>query len=112
MARPLRKTRSCAIASDEVVRIEFVNDTMMHHPMHLHGHFFRVVTAAGAYSPVKHTVDVPPMGRRTIEFVANEEPGDWFLHCHILYHMDAGMARVISYDEQGEEHTPSIDPTC
>jgi FtsP/CotA-like multicopper oxidase with cupredoxin domain len=98
------------VSSNEVVRIEFVNDTMMHHPMHLHGHFFRVVTAAGAHSPVKHTVDVPPMGRRTIEFIANEEPGDWFLHCHILYHMDAGMARVISYAEQGEDHTPSLDP--
>lgn len=98
------------VASGEVVRIEFVNDTMMHHPMHLHGHFFRVVTAAGAHSPVKHTVDVPPMGRRTIEFIANEEPGDWFLHCHILFHMDAGMARVVSYAEQGEDHEPTVDP--
>jgi hypothetical protein len=78
--------------------------------MHLHGHFFRVVTAAGDFSPVKHTVDVPPMGRRTIEFVADEEPGDWFLHCHILYHMDAGMARVVSYLELGADHQPALDP--
>ncbi len=98
------------ISSGEVVRIEFINDTMMHHPMHLHGHFFRVVTAAGEFSPVKHTVDVPPMGRRTIEFVADEEPGDWFLHCHILYHMDAGMARVLSYLELGADHQPVLDP--
>jgi len=98
------------ISQGEVVRIEFINDTMMHHPMHLHGHFFRVVTEAGEYSPLKHTVDVPPMGRRTIEFIADEEPGDWFMHCHILYHMDAGMARVVSYREQGEDHVPTLDP--
>jgi len=98
------------VASGEVVRIELINDTMMHHPMHLHGHFFRVITEAGAYSPVKHTVDVPPMGRRVIEFVADEEPGDWFLHCHLLYHMDAGMARVVRYAELGDEPPPNIDP--
>jgi len=108
--RTLAEDPVVKVSSGEVVRIEFINDTMMHHPMHLHGHFFRVVTAAGALSPVKHTVDVPPMGRRTIEFVANEEPGDWFLHCHILYHMDAGMARAISYAQLGEDHEVSLDP--
>ncbi len=108
--KTLAEAAPVRIRSGEVVRIEFVNDTMMHHPMHLHGHFFRVVTAAGEFSPVKHTVDVPPMGRRTIEFVADEEPGDWFLHCHILYHMDAGMARVVSYLELGAEHQPTLDP--
>lgn len=98
------------IEGGRVVRIEFINDTMMHHPMHVHGHFFRVVTHAGELSPLKHTVDVPPMGRRTIEFIADEEPGDWFMHCHILYHMDAGMARVLSYAELGEDHQPTLDP--
>ena len=49
------------------------------------------------------------MGRRTIEFLANEEK-DWFFHCHLLYHMDAGMARVVSYREQGPDHEPSLDP--
>ena len=108
--KTLAEASPVRISSGEVVRIEFVNDTMMHHPMHLHGHFFRVVTAAGEFSPIKHTVDVPPMGRRTIEFVADEDPGDWFLHCHILYHMDAGMARVVSYLELGAEHQPVLDP--
>ena len=70
---------------------------MMHHPMHLHGHFFRVINANGAYSPLKHTVNVPPMQEVTIEFYGNEY-GDWFFHCHILYHMMGGMARVFSYD--------------
>ena len=49
------------------------------------------------------------MGKRTIEFEGNEEK-DWFFHCHLLYHMDAGMARVISYKEQGEDHKPNLDP--
>ncbi|MEZ6013652.1 MAG: multicopper oxidase domain-containing protein [Planctomycetota bacterium] len=98
------------VSSGEVVRIEFINDTMMHHPMHLHGHFFRVVTDAAELSPIKHTVDVPPMGKRTIEFIANEEPGDWFLHCHMLYHMDAGMGRVVSYASLGADHMPTLPP--
>jgi hypothetical protein len=71
---------------------------MMHHPMHLHGHFFRVLNGQGEYSPLKHTVDVPPMGHRIIEFEANESQ-DWFFHCHILYHAKSGMARIISYEE-------------
>ncbi|MDI1311904.1 multicopper oxidase domain-containing protein [Prosthecobacter sp.] len=82
----------------EILRMELVNDTMMHHPIHLHGHFFRLLNGQGAWSPLKHTVDVPPMGRRTIEFEANEQ-GDWMFHCHILYHMMEGMARIVSYQK-------------
>jgi hypothetical protein len=83
---------------------------MMHHPLHLHGHFFRLINRHGAHSPLKHTVDVPPMGRRSIEFLADEE-GDWFFHCHLLYHMDAGMARVFSYAAaEDPEHEPKLDP--
>lgn len=88
--------RLIEIESGEVVRFTFENQSMMHHPMHLHGHFFRVLTDAGELSPLKHTVDVPPHGTRTIEFYANE-PGQWMLHCHNLYHMDSGMARVVRY---------------
>lgn len=80
----------------DVIRFTFENQTMMHHPMHLHGHFFRVINEAGEHSPLKHTVDVPPHGSRTIEFLANER-GQWMLHCHNLYHMKTGMARVIKY---------------
>lgn len=82
----------------EKVRFTFVNETMMHHPMHLHGHFFRLVTAAGRLSPMKHTVDVPPMSSHTIEFAA-DEPGDWMMHCHVLYHLAVGMARVVHYED-------------
>lgn len=86
------------IKQGEKVQITFHNKTMMHHPMHLHGHFFRVVNANGEYSPLKHTVNVPPMGTVTIEFDANET-GDWFFHCHILYHAKSGMARIFSYGD-------------
>lgn len=84
------------IKKGEAVRITLNNATMMHHPMHLHGHFFRVINKNGDYSPLKHTVDVAPMSSVTIEFDANED-GDWFFHCHVLYHMKGGMARVFSY---------------
>ena len=79
------------------VRIIFENETMMHHPMHFHGHFFRVLNGQGDHAPLKHTVDVPPLGKQIIEFYGSEDK-DWFLHCHILYHMKAGMARVVHYE--------------
>ncbi|WP_117884118.1 multicopper oxidase domain-containing protein [Aureibaculum luteum] len=94
---PLSETDHIKINHKEVTRITLNNLTMMHHPMHLHGHFFRVINKNGEYSPLKHTVNVPPMGEVTIEFYGNEY-GDWFFHCHILYHMMSGMARVISYN--------------
>jgi len=97
---PISETDKIKIKANEVTRITFNNLTMMHHPMHLHGHFFRVINKNGAYSPLKHTVNVPPMQEVTIEFYGNngDEVGDWFFHCHILYHMMGGMARIISYD--------------
>ncbi len=94
---PLAESDKIKIKQGEVTRITFNNLTMMHHPMHLHGHFFRVINENGEYSPLKHTVNVPPMQQMTIEFYGNEY-GDWFFHCHILYHMMGGMARIVSYD--------------
>jgi len=94
---PLSETDKIKIKGNQVTRIILNNLTMMHHPMHLHGHFFRVLNKNGEYSPLKHTVNVPPMEEVTIEFYGNEY-GDWFFHCHILYHMMGGMARVFSYD--------------
>lgn len=97
---PLSEADKIKINNKEVTRITFNNLTMMHHPMHLHGHFFRVINENGDYSPLKHTVNVPPMQKVTIEFYGNngDEHGDWFFHCHILYHLMGGMARVVSYD--------------
>jgi len=94
---PLSETDKIKIKGNQVTRITLNNLTMMHHPMHLHGHFFRVINKNGDYSPLKHTVNIPPMQQVTIEFYGNEY-GDWFFHCHILYHMMGGMARVFSYD--------------
>lgn len=107
--KTLKEDSTIPIRRGEVLRLELINDTMMHHPMHLHGHFFRVLEGKDALSPLKHTVDVPPMGKRTIEFLANEER-DWFFHCHLLYHMEAGMARVFSYREQGPKHQVNLGP--
>ena len=108
--KTLAEDSTIAVNKGEVLRIKLINDTMMHHPIHLHGHFFRLLDGQGANAPLKHTVDVPPMGRRTIEFLANEE-GDWFFHCHLLYHMDAGMARVFSYRKaRNAGYKPALDP--
>ncbi len=95
--KPLSKSDKILIKKGEVVRITLKNDTMMRHPMHLHGHFFRVLNGKGEYSPLKNVIDVMPMEENVIEFEANEEK-DWFFHCHILYHMMAGMGRVFSYE--------------
>lgn len=94
--KPINEERTIEIKEGEVIRFILKNETMMHHPMHLHGHFFRVLNKNGSYSPLKHTVDVPPHATRTIEFIA-DEPGEWMLHCHNLYHLKSGMARVVSY---------------
>ncbi len=107
--RTFSQETTIPVKRGEVLRLEMANDTMMHHPMHLHGHFFRVIEGRGVRSPLKHTVDVPPMGRRTIEFEANES-GDWLFHCHVLYHMDAGMMRAFSYTDQGPAHQVNFGP--
>ena len=77
----------------ERVRVTLVNDTMMGHPIHLHGHFFELVTGKGAYAPRKHTVLVQPGGKVSWDVTAEE--GDWAFHCHMLYHMHAGMMQVV-----------------
>jgi FtsP/CotA-like multicopper oxidase with cupredoxin domain len=104
----LKEESTIPVKRGEVLRMKFINDTMMHHPLHLHGHFFRLLNGQGDFAPLKHTVDVPPMARAAIEFLASEQ-GDWIFHCHLLYHMKAGMSRVISYDDQGANHKPNLD---
>ncbi|MBK9994204.1 MAG: multicopper oxidase domain-containing protein [Saprospiraceae bacterium] len=87
------------IKKGEIIRITLYNNSMMRHPMHLHGHDFRVINGQGDYAPLKNVLDIMPMETNVIEFEANAE-GDWFFHCHILYHMMAGMNRVFSYQDQ------------
>ncbi|MCK8458269.1 copper resistance system multicopper oxidase [Sphingomonas faeni] len=83
----------------ERVRVTLINDTMMGHPIHIHGHFFDLVTGKGAYAPRKHTVLVQPGG--TVSWDVTGEEGDWAFHCHMLYHMHAGMMRVVQVRKAG-----------
>ena len=85
----------------ERVRINLINDSMMSHPIHLHGHFFELVTGKGDRSPRKHTVLVQPGGTASFDFTA-DALGDWAFHCHMLYHMHAGMMRVVSVRPKGD----------
>ena len=96
--KSLSESDKIKVKKTEVLRIILNNRTMMHHPLHLHGHFFRVLNRHSAHSPLKHTVDVPPMEKTVIEFLP-DVPGDWIFHCHILYHMKAGMSRVFSHGD-------------
>ena len=86
------------IKQGENIRIILYNGSMMRHPMHLHGHFFRVLNGQGDYAPLKNVLDIMPMETDTIEFNASEKSGDWFFHCHILYHMMSGMGRIFQYE--------------
>ena len=77
-------------------RIIFTNHSMMDHPMHIHGHWFILRNGHGAYDPLLHTIVVPPMSTVVADLDADAS-GQWFFHCHQLYHMAAGMARVFQY---------------
>lgn len=91
------KTDPLTIRQGERVKIDLRNETAMLHPMHLHGHFFRVLQGAGERAPLKHTVNVAPKESVRIEFSA-DNPGRWIFHCHNLYHVEAGIARVFEYE--------------
>jgi FtsP/CotA-like multicopper oxidase with cupredoxin domain len=82
----------------DVARFNLVNRTPMAHPMHLHGHVFRVLLdgVERANVPVRDTVVVWANGKVGIEFVAND-PGKWFFHCHNIWHLAVGMAQVVRY---------------
>lgn len=78
----------------ERLRIKLVNDTMMNHPIHLHGMWSDVETGDVTYAPRKHTLVVQP-GQQIAYRVTVDAPGGWAYHCHLLYHMEAGMFRVV-----------------
>jgi CopA family copper-resistance protein len=83
-------------ARNERVRLRLINDTMMAHPIHLHGHFFEIVNGQPpGRRPLKHTVDVLPGGLVDLDLTA-DAPGDWAFHCHLQFHMHAGMMRVVT----------------
>ena len=84
----------------ERVRVNLINDTMMPHPIHLHGHFFELVTGADEHNPLKHTVNVLPGGKVSFDLTA-DALGDWAFHCHMLMHMHSGMMRVVTVRHEG-----------
>jgi len=85
------------VGQAERVRLLFANQSMMFHPMHLHGHSFEVQTRAGSeVGPRKDTVIVRPMEQLAVDLAA-DNPGQWMLHCHNLYHQQAGMMTTLSY---------------
>ena len=97
---PDGKAQPLTINAGDRVRMLFTNSTMMYHPMHLHGHFFRILPQAGEWNApnavVKDSFTVGPKQKLNIEFFA-DNPGRWFFHCHNLYHLATGMARVVQY---------------
>jgi hypothetical protein len=95
--QPYPKADPLLIRQGDRVEVEMKNETIMWHPMHLHGHFFRVLQGAGELCPLKHTVNVAPRETVKFEFTA-DNPGQWIFHCHNLYHLEAGMARVFVYE--------------
>lgn len=96
--RTVSESDKILIKKGENVRITLFNNSMMRHPMHLHGHDFRLLNGQGEYAPMKNIIDIMPMETDVIEFAASES-GDWFFHCHILYHMMSGMGRVFHYED-------------
>ncbi len=103
--RVLSEMDKIAVKKGEVLRITIYNNSMMRHPIHLHGFDFRLLNGKGTNAPLKNVVDIMPMETDTIEFLANEE-GDWFFHCHILYHMMAGMNRVFAVGDYKNPYLP------
>lgn len=88
-------TKPYPFRTGERARVTLINDTMMAHPIHLHGHFFELVQGPAGFMPRKHTVIVAPGGKVSFDLTA-DAPGDWAFHCHMLYHMHAGMFRIVT----------------
>ena len=86
------------VKTGERVRITLVNDTMMAHPIHLHGMWSDLEDADGNFQVRKHTIDMPPGTRRSYR-VRADALGRWAYHCHLLYHMEAGMFREVRVEE-------------
>jgi FtsP/CotA-like multicopper oxidase with cupredoxin domain len=82
-----------ALERGRFIRFQLYNMSMMSHPIHLHGHSFQVKNGTG-HGPLKDTVLVEPMQRLTLDWIS-DNPGRWAFHCHNLYHMMAGMMRIV-----------------
>jgi FtsP/CotA-like multicopper oxidase with cupredoxin domain len=98
-ANPGTQKAQVRIKRGQRVALKFINETGMSHPMHLHGHSFQVIEIDGTplNGALRDTVLVPPKTNVTVAFDANN-PGIWYLHCHILWHLAAGMATLVQYE--------------
>ncbi|OYK80462.1 copper oxidase [Coxiella burnetii] len=94
---PEYKVKPILIKPGKRYRIIFTNNSMMRHPMHIHGHWFILRNGHGTYDPLLHTIEVPP-GATVVADIDTDASGQWFFHCHHLYHMMSGMARVFQYE--------------
>ena len=92
---PFSRSQPIELRYGERVRFVLVNDTMMEHPIHLHGMWSDLEDEAGEFQVRKHTISMPPGTRRSFRVTA-DAPGPWAFHCHMLYHMEAGMFRVVN----------------
>jgi CopA family copper-resistance protein len=98
---PFSGSEPIVLRYGERVRFVLVNDTMMEHPIHLHGLWSDLEDEAGQFHVRKHTISMPPGTRRSFRVTA-DAPGRWAFHCHLLYHMEAGMFREVRVGEPGE----------
>ncbi len=98
---PFSGSEPIVLRYGERVRFVLVNDTMMEHPIHLHGLWSDLEDEAGEFHVRKHTISMPPGTRRSFRVTA-DAPGRWAFHCHLLYHMEAGMFREVRVGEPGE----------
>ena len=99
---PFKESEPIPFTFGERIRLTMVNDTMMNHPMHLHGMWMELENGHGEMIPRVHTVNVKPAERISLLITA-DAPGMWAFHCHILYHLEVGMFRVVRVSETGAE---------
>ena len=105
---PEYKSKPLVIEPGKRYRLIFTNNSMMHHPMHLHGHWFILRNGHGKYDPKLHTIDVAPMETIIVDVDADAGSGFWYFHCHNLFHMMAGMALVVEYPQHSTESITSV----
>lgn len=108
---PEYKAKPILIEPGKRYRIIFINNSMMRHPMHIHGHWFILRNDHRTYDPLLHTIEVPPGATAVADF-DSDASGQWFSHCHHLYHMMAGMARVFQYETIIDVTKGTAKPEC
>ena len=100
LANPRATKPAVVVKEGQRAAIRFINETGMSHPMHLHGHSFQVVEINGRplRGALRDTVLVPPKSTVTVAFDA-DNPGTWYVHCHVLWHLAVGMAALVQYEQ-------------